>query len=74
MKVVKLKRVFTIVGENKEVVTLPDPNPRYSPEEVMDHYSLDYPKLHTAIIGEGVLSPDGQSMVFEIKDNFGSKG
>jgi PRTRC genetic system protein C len=74
MKVIKLKRVFVMKGDDKEKINLPDPNPTYTPEEVLDHYSADYPKLQTAVVLPGEESEDGKSITFEIKDNFGSKG
>lgn len=74
MKIVKLKRVFKLTGDKKEVTLLPDPNPTYTPEEVLEHYSVEYPKLHTAVVLDGKESANGESVEFEIMDNFGTKG
>lgn len=73
MEKLELKRVF-LIKDNNEDVRLPDINPLLTPEEVIDHYSNEYPKLHTGIVLAGVVNEDNTEVVFEIKDNFGHKG
>lgn len=74
LKVVELKRVFRVtVEKGQDPILLPDPNPTYTPEEVLDHYSNDYPKLHTSVVLPGIEGTEGE-MIFEVKDNFGDKG
>ena len=71
METIALKRVF-IAHIDKEEVRLADPNPNLTPEEVMDHYSGEYPKLQNAIVLPGEVK--GDIMEFEVKDNFGDTG
>ncbi len=71
MKVETLERIF-IMNDGKIDIELPDPNPTYTPEQVLDHYSLQYPKLTNA-----VAIPDKEKdgkYVYKIKDTVGTKG
>lgn len=73
LTVTTLKRVFIFEDTaGKEKIRLSDPNPKLTPEEVLDHYSAAYPSLSTALVLPG--EQKGDIMEFEIKDNFGSKG
>jgi PRTRC genetic system protein C len=67
-----LKRVFIYKGKNKDVINLADPNPALTPEEVLDHYSGEYPELLNAFVLPG--DAKGDIMEFEVKSNFGDKG
>jgi PRTRC genetic system protein C len=71
MEITALKRVFKFTNDGSDL-SLDDPNPEMTPEEVLDHYSNEYPKLSTAVVTPGVVK--GETMEFEIKDNFGDKG
>lgn len=53
-------------------VELPDPGPAFSPEEVKDIYSNQYPDLSTAII-DGPSIKDGVA-TYTFKRNVGTKG
>lgn len=71
MAVETLQRVF-ILKDDKGDIELPDPNPTYTPEEVLDHYATQYPKLTNA-----VAIPDKEKdgkYVYKIKDTVGVKG
>jgi len=53
-------------------ITLPDPNPKLSPEEVKALYAIQYPELATAAINgpEAV----GDKLRYEFLTSIGSKG
>ena len=55
----ELKRVF-IHGKNE----LPDPNPGWTPEKVMDFYSAQYPELTTANVGSREIKDDKMHITF----------
>jgi PRTRC genetic system protein C len=63
----KLTRKFTFNGAN-----LPDPGEAFSPEEVKDIYSNQYPDLSTAIVGEPLINDDVATYTFT--RNVGTKG
>ena len=55
-----------------DTVTLPDPNPEFSVEEVMQFYSPQYPELTTANIEGPKVS--GNAAVYQAKTTVGTKG
>ena len=63
----KLTRKFTFNGAN-----LPDPGEAFSPEEVKDIYSNQYPDLSTAIVDEPSINGDEATYTFT--RNVGTKG
>ena len=67
MEITKLKRVFKYNG-----VTLPDPSPDMSPDDVRDLYSATYAELATA----GVEGPEtkGTQLVYSFRKAVGTKG
>lgn len=67
MKVTALTRVFAYAG-----VTLPDPAPSLSVDQVRDIYSATYPELATASV-EGPETRDGK-MVYTFRRSAGMKG
>jgi PRTRC genetic system protein C len=67
MKVTALTRSFAYAG-----VTLPDPNPGLSVDQVRDVYSATYPELATAAV-EGPETRDGK-MVYSFRRAAGMKG
>ncbi len=67
----KLKRVFKF-DKNGTVVTLPDPNPDFTVDEVLRFYSPQYPELTTAFI-EGPKT-DGDTAVYTVNETVGTKG
>lgn len=67
IEITQLKRQFEFNG-----VQLPDPGPEFSPEEVRDVYSAQYPDLTTAVID----GPNQHADYVEYKfiRNVGTKG
>lgn len=63
----KLTRKFTFNG-----VTLTDPGEAFSPDEVKDLYSNQYPDLSTAIVEDPVI--EGDVATYTFKRNVGTKG
>lgn len=53
-------------------VTLPDPNPEFTVDEVMQFYSNQYPELTTATL-EGPKTENGK-VVYAVKTTVGTKG
>ena len=53
-------------------VTLADPNPEMSPEEVMNFYSNQYPELTTSNVQGPKI--DGDNAVYTFKTTVGTKG
>jgi PRTRC genetic system protein C len=67
IEIKKLTRNFTFNGAN-----LPDPGETFSPDEVKDIYSNQYPDLSTAIVNEPNISGDVATYTFT--RNVGTKG
>jgi PRTRC genetic system protein C len=67
IEIQKLTRKFTFNGTN-----LPDLGEAFSPDEVKDIYSNQYPDLSTAIVSEPVISGDVATYTFT--RNVGTKG
>lgn len=66
-----LKREFKF-KKNGVLVTLPDPNPQFSVEEVLRFYSGQYPELTTATLdGPNV---DNNAAVYTVRTTVGTKG
>ena len=63
----KFPRVFKMKN-----ATLPDPNPAFSPDEVMVFYSNQYPELTTS----NVFGPkiENDQAVYEFRTTVGTKG
>jgi PRTRC genetic system protein C len=70
IEVSKLKREFKFKKDNT-TVTLPDPNPEFSCDEVLQFYSGQYPELTTATL-EGP-KVEGKSAVYSVKTSVGTK-
>lgn len=66
-----LERVFTFNRNNKEM-TLSDPNPSMSADEVMNFYANQYPELTTAT----VYGPETKNdkAIYSFKTTIGTKG
>lgn len=64
-------KAFPRVFKHKDI-TLTDPNPNMSPDEVMAFYSNQYPELTTS----NVFGPkiDNDEAVYEFKSTVGTKG
>lgn len=54
------------------MVTLPDPNPEFSVQEVMNFYSGQYPELTTATIDGPKV--EGKIAVYSANTTVGTKG
>lgn len=67
IQVQKLTRKFIFNGAN-----LPDPGEAFSPDEVKDIYSNQYPDLSTAVVGEPSIQDDVATYTFT--RNVGTKG
>lgn len=68
LEVKEVKRVFMWDGEKLE-----DPNPSLAPDEVMGFYSMRYPGMTTATIGQPTVNKKGE-LEFEIEQTLGTKG
>lgn len=70
-KVKELKRKFTVKIGN-EVITLEDPNINFSPNEIMEMYSNQYPQLANATIeSKGIIE---DAILFNFATVAGTKG
>ena len=67
----ELKREFKFKKDGT-LVTLPDPNPEYSIEEVIQFYSGQYPELTTATLDGPKV--EGKTAVYSVKTTVGTKG
>jgi len=71
MIVEQLKRKFKVKIGNKDTV-LPDPDPKMTPIQVKEFYSLQYPEvLNSNISNEKVVNDE---LVIEFNSKFGGKG
>jgi len=73
MAIVKdaLKREFKFKKDGN-TVTLPDPNPDFTVEEVMQFYSGQYPELTTATLDAPKV--EGSKAVYSVSTTVGTKG
>jgi PRTRC genetic system protein C len=71
LEVTSLKREFKFKKDGT-TVTLPDPNPEFSVDEVMQFYSGQYPELTTATMDGPKI--EGKSAVYSVKTTVGTKG
>lgn len=71
LEISNLSRVFTF-KKNGTTITLVDPDPELTPEEVLQHYSGQYPELTTATFEEPKVV--GDNSVFSILTTVGTKG
>jgi len=53
-------------------ITLPDPNPDFSVQEVLNFYSTQYPELTTATLDGPKV--EGRTAVYSVKTTVGTKG
>lgn len=65
--VIQASRVFRFNGRD-----LPDPHPEMTTDEVLNHYTGQYPQL----LGGKVVPPtqEGDRLIYELRANFGDKG
>lgn len=64
-----LTRLFTFNGVN-----LPDPGPEFSPEDVRDLHSAQFPDISTAVIDGPTHSADNNNISYKFVRNVGTKG
>ncbi len=66
-----LERAFKF-SNNGTSVTLTDPDPERTPEQIMNLFANQYPSLTTASVHGPVFEKD--KMVYEFKTTMGTKG
>ncbi|RYG33365.1 MAG: PRTRC system protein C [Chitinophagaceae bacterium] len=71
LETTKLKREFTFKKDGVQV-TLPDPNPEFTVDDVMQFYSGQYPELTTATL-DGPKVDNGKA-VYAVRTTVGTKG
>ena len=71
LEVMNLTREFKFKKDGT-TVTLPDPNPDFTVNEVLQFYSGQYPELTTATL-EGPKT-EGKVAVYSVKTTVGTKG
>ncbi len=55
-----------------ETIVLEDPNPSFTPEEVLSFYSNAHPELTTATVGP--MKMENDEAIFEFSTTVGTKG
>ena len=70
--VTRLRRIFLKDGGRAKDTQLPDPNPDFTPEEVLKHYISLYPELSNSSISGPEIK--NETLVFSFKTSVGSKG
>ncbi|MCX6165184.1 MAG: PRTRC system protein C [Ignavibacteriae bacterium] len=71
MQVTNIPRVFKFKDGNNDI-EVPDPNPKLSPEEVLDLLCNQYSSLTNAIVGDCEMKDN--KAVYEFKTTVGTKG
>jgi PRTRC genetic system protein C len=66
-----LKREF-VIGTGSKTTSLPDPNPDFSPEEVLKHYIALHPELSNASIAGPDIS--NKKLTYQFRTSVGTKG
>lgn len=66
-KVENLNRLFNLNGHH-----FSDPNPDLTPEEALAQLGAAHPELNNASLGAAKITQN--NLVYEIKQNFGTKG
>lgn len=71
METIQVKRKFKLKIGNVDK-TFPDPDPKLTPEEVKELYSLQFPELLNANISNQKIEND--ELIVEFSSKFGGKG
>lgn len=71
LEVTGLKRAFSFKKDGKKI-ELPDPNPDFTAQEVIQFYSNQHPELTTSTIDGPKI--EGDQAVYEFKTTVGTKG
>lgn len=76
MQVKTLSRFFkyTPRSGDKSTIELPDPNPNYNIDKVMEHYAGAYPELSNAVVVKSDDPGEEDRIVYEFKTTLGTKG
>lgn len=69
-----LKREFIMDKSGSKGTSLPDPNPDFSPEEVLKHYIPVHPKLSNANVSGPEIDEARNKLVYSFNTSVGSKG
>lgn len=67
----QLERIF-ILQDNGQEITLTDPNPKWSPQAVMNFYANTYPILTTAKVAQPIIKED--TIQYRFESVMGTKG
>ncbi len=70
LEVKNLERKFTFKKDGT-LVTLDDPNPDFTVEEVMQYYGGQYPELTTAVLDEPKV--EGSTATYKVRTTVGTK-
>lgn len=71
LQVTGLEREFRFT-QNGQQITLPDPSPEHTPDQVMNFYSGQYPELTTSTVQGPVYDED--KVAYTFKTTIGTKG
>lgn len=71
IEVTTLTREFKFKKDGTNI-TLPDPNPEFTAQEVMNFYGGQYPELTTASLDGPKI--EGRTAVYTVKTTVGTKG
>lgn len=71
LSTIQLPRVFSF-KDNGTTIELADPNPMFSPEDVLHFYANSYPILTTAKIGQAQIIND--TLQYQLETTLGTKG
>jgi PRTRC genetic system protein C len=71
LEAIKLKREFKFKKDGT-TVTLPDPDPDMSVNDVLAYYAPQYPELTTATFDSP--KTEGDKLVYSVKTTIGTKG
>jgi PRTRC genetic system protein C len=69
VEIKQMKRVFDFNGKK-----LPDPNPKWTPDQVINFYSNTYPELTTATVDNGETDLKKGTITYTISKTLGTKG
>jgi len=72
LQVLGVTRQFNL-KKGSSTITIADPNPEFTPEEVMNFMSNQHPELTTSTISGPVINDEGVA-VYEFKTTVGTKG
>ncbi len=72
LQIMGVDRQFKLKSKGKDIM-IPDPNPNFTPEEVMNFLSNRYPELTTSTLVGPNVKDDG-TVEYEFKTTIGTKG